>query len=167
LVIHSRFVLINILKLVCINLVNHSLVVKVAAFITTAQAFYGNWPHIPGEQGFRAVENLCPPPLLVVLLVRRPTMAEVFGTSLIPRLPTVLPNVFALFRSGRMASSLRRRYFGRYQNVLRIILIIYASLDTAPKEASLQRLVLTFNIQYLLFCKTASLVFATSKQHGL
>jgi hypothetical protein len=43
-----------------------------------------------------------------------------------------------------MASSLRRRYFGRYQNVLRIILIDSASLVTAPKEASLQRLVLGF-----------------------
>jgi hypothetical protein len=34
-----------------------------------------------------------------------------------------------------MASSLRRRYFGRYQNVLRIILIIYASLDTTSNPA--------------------------------
>jgi hypothetical protein len=40
-----------------------------------------------------------------------------------------------------MASSLRRRCFGRFQNVLRIILNVCASLDTAPKEASLQRLV--------------------------
>jgi hypothetical protein len=40
-----------------------------------------------------------------------------------------------------MASSLFRRSFGRYQNVLRIILIIYASLDTAAKEAAPQRLV--------------------------
>jgi hypothetical protein len=43
-----------------------------------------------------------------------------------------------------MASSLFRRSFGRYQNVLRIILIIYASLDTAAKEAATQRLVLVF-----------------------
>ncbi|MES2371160.1 MAG: hypothetical protein V4557_01185 [Bacteroidota bacterium] len=47
--------------------------------------------------------------------------------------------------SGRIASSLRRRYFGRYQNVLRIILIDVASLVTAPKEASLQRLVFGFS----------------------
>jgi hypothetical protein len=40
-----------------------------------------------------------------------------------------------------MASFLRRRCFGCYQNVLRIILIDNASLVTPPKEASLQKLV--------------------------
>jgi hypothetical protein len=48
-----------------------------------------------------------------------------------------------------MAPSLRRRYFGRYQNVLRIILIDTATLVTAPKEASMQRLMLLFLIVFL------------------
>jgi hypothetical protein len=40
-----------------------------------------------------------------------------------------------------MASFLRRRCFGRYQNLLRKVLIDSASLVTAPKEAFLQKLV--------------------------
>ncbi|WP_139367165.1 hypothetical protein [Sediminibacterium ginsengisoli] len=47
-------------------------------------------------------------------------------------------------RSGRWASSLRQRFFGLYQNVLRIILTTYASLGTEAKEAPLQRLVSFF-----------------------
>ncbi|WP_217698859.1 hypothetical protein, partial [Sediminibacterium ginsengisoli] len=47
-------------------------------------------------------------------------------------------------RSGRWASSLRQRCFGLYRNVLRIISITSALLGTEPKEAPLQRLVVSF-----------------------
>ena len=47
--------------------------------------------------------------------------------------------------SGRMALSLRRRYFGHFQNVLRIILNAYSALGgwaphPIPQMAGLQRL---------------------------
>jgi len=72
---------------------------------------------------------------------------KIFSELLIISYPFPTVNSFC---SGRMALSLRRRYFGRYQNVLRIILIDDASLVTASKEASLQRLVTTLKIHRLL-----------------
>jgi hypothetical protein len=44
-----------------------------------------------------------------------------------------------------MASFLLQRCFGRYQNLLRMVLIDSAPLVTAPKEAFLQKLVLDFS----------------------